>query len=233
MVNKTSTRRKVRGASSNRKNVKSRKVMRGGVHTPRSPRSPGSRKSPRSPRSPGSHRIESGEFEYPDGTIYQGEILNGRFLHGKGKLIYPNGDYFIGHFDHNKRVGKGKEVFLNPDDGTIEESYEGDFVNDVRHGKGVYHSLNGKVYKGEFKDGLPNGKGSFTWSDGRSFKGKVVNNNPDYDDNDAVWKWANGKTYRGALSEHFGEEDLNNFSQDETIHSDYDDDDAEDDDFDD
>ena len=41
-----------------------------------------------------------------------GEILNGRFRHGKGILLWENGDRFEGYFDHNKRVGKGKEIFI-------------------------------------------------------------------------------------------------------------------------
>jgi len=99
----------------------------------------------------------------------------------------------------------------------------------VRHGKGKYISLNGRVYKGEFKDGAPNGKGQINWPDGRSYKGNVINNSPDYEDKHAIWKWSNGKIYHGSLPNDFGEGDLDAFSEDETIHSDDDDDDEDDD----
>jgi hypothetical protein len=207
MANKITRHRRSRVTISRRKNVKSRKVMRGGINTPRSP------------KSPRAQSIEYREIKFPDGTIYMGELLNGRFRHGKGILLWENGDRFEGYFDHNKRVGKGKEIFINQNDGTIEESYEGEFLNDARHGIGEHHCVNG-VYKGEFKNGFPNGKGKFNWSDGRTYKGNVINNEPDYKDKNAVWTWPHGKTYHGALSDQYNEDDIDEFSSNETVYYD-------------
>jgi len=50
---------------------------------------------------------------------YTGQILDGQ-MHGKGNLIYPNG-----------------------------ERYEGNWLHGKRHGFGVYHYLDGGRYEGE------------------------------------------------------------------------------------
>jgi len=75
-----------------------------------------------------------------DGSIYEGEIVNGK----------PN--------------GKGKKTFS---DGRM---YEGDFVNGKEHGKGKYTYLKGFVYEGNFAKGERNGKGILIQSDGKVVK---------------------------------------------------------------
>ena len=44
--------------------------------------------------------------------------------HGKGRLIVPNGDVFIGYWENDKARGKGKYFHI---DGPV---YEGDWEND-------------------------------------------------------------------------------------------------------
>jgi radial spoke head protein 1 len=41
------------------------------------------------------------------------------------------------------------------------DAYEGGFVNDLFHGKGIYKSANGDLFKGQWKNGMKNGKGTF------------------------------------------------------------------------
>ena len=41
-----------------------------------------------------------------DGGKYQGEIVANK-PHGKGKVVYPNGDVYEGQFVKGKRNGKG------------------------------------------------------------------------------------------------------------------------------
>lgn len=43
------------------------------------------------------------------GLRYQGKMSNG-LPHGYGKLTWPNGDYYEGHFKYGKRNGMGKRV---------------------------------------------------------------------------------------------------------------------------
>ena len=42
--------------------------------------------------------------------------------------------------------------------------YEGETVNDLPHGKGIYTKTDGSTYVGYFKNGLRHGNGTFTWS---------------------------------------------------------------------
>ena len=44
--------------------------------------------------------------------------------------------------------------------------YEGEFKNDLPHGKGVLEEFGRLIYEGEFAEGYPNGKGSMEWYDG-------------------------------------------------------------------
>lgn len=65
------------------------------------------------------------------GAHYEGDILNGKY-HGKGKMVYPNG-----------------------------EEYEGNWVFGHKHGYGVLHSSNGEVkYEGEWEMDKYHGEGS-------------------------------------------------------------------------
>ena len=41
--------------------------------------------------------------------------------------------------------------------------HEGDYENDVKHGKGKYTYPNGDVYTGQWKDGLKHGKGVYKY----------------------------------------------------------------------
>ena len=61
------------------------------------------------------------------------------------KKIYEDGDYYIGQFLNNLRHGKGKLFYEN---GNIK--YEGDFVNDKYEGIGKYIFENGDYYIGQF-----------------------------------------------------------------------------------
>ena len=39
------------------------------------------------------------------------------------------------------------------------DTYDGEYKNDKKDGKGIYISIEGYKYEGEFKDGLRQGKG--------------------------------------------------------------------------
>lgn len=53
-----------------------------------------------------------GEFTFPNGTRYVGELVDGEF-HGKGTLFYPGRGRYEAEWDHGKVI-KGKLFF---DDG--------------------------------------------------------------------------------------------------------------------
>ena len=54
------------------------------------------------------------------------------------------------------------------------DKYEGDFVDDKKHGKGVYVYANGDKYEGDWLDGKKHGKGVITFADGNKYEGDFV-----------------------------------------------------------
>jgi len=60
------------------------------------------------------------KFVYEDGSIYEGETVNGE-PHGKGKLTFNNGSIYEGGFyydTHEQSVGSGRMTY--PDGRTAE-----------------------------------------------------------------------------------------------------------------
>ncbi len=118
---------------------------------------------------------------------YDGEMHEGRF-HGRGILIFVNGDVYDGDFQEGERNGKGKMVWFN------RNSYDGEWKNGVMDGRGTYKWLGGNVYTGEWSKGKQNGRGKFTFLNGNSYEGE-------YRDGIATgrgrFRWANGDVYDG------------------------------------
>jgi|NorSeaMetagenome_1021524.scaffolds.fasta_scaffold71210_2 hypothetical protein len=44
--------------------------------------------------------------------------------------------------------------------------YEGQFLDGMRHGKGIYNYANGDYYSGMWKFNLPDGQGTYLWNGG-------------------------------------------------------------------
>ena len=90
-----------------------------------------------------------GKFQFPDGALYEGEWIErqgNRQRHGAGK--YTDGD----------------------------ETYEGQWVNDVLSGDScVVQLAGGAEYSGEMKDHKYNGVGKYVWSDSAKYAGGWCN----------------------------------------------------------
>jgi hypothetical protein len=54
----------------------------------------------------------------------------------------------------------------------VGDVYEGEYVNEKKHGKGKYTSANGDVYEGDFVEGKKCGQGVFTYSSGNVYSGE-------------------------------------------------------------
>ena len=84
-----------------------------------------------------------------------------------------------GHSSKASQDGKGVES----ENGSakllayIVDSYAGEKLNGLFHGKGKVVFTDGNVYEGDFQSGLMNGKGSFTWVDGTVYEGTIEQNN--------------------------------------------------------
>ena len=58
-----------------------------------------------------------GKFMYSEQNIeseYEGEVANGT-PHGKGQMIFKNGDIYTGYFNNGMRHGRGRHVYSNQD----------------------------------------------------------------------------------------------------------------------
>jgi hypothetical protein len=90
-----------------------------------------------------------------DGFTYDGEFLMGK-RHGMGKSTHwsPNELTYEGQWENDVRCGKGKES------NSYGYSYVGDFLNDAMNGRGkVIYPGGEKTYVGEYKDGYQHGYG--------------------------------------------------------------------------
>jgi hypothetical protein len=130
---------------------------------------------------------------YPDNTIYSGsfnlkwekhgfgtlytkynEKISGFFkedkLNGRGRIIYPEGDYFEGEFVDDKLCGYGEYSNIEG------IKYIGEWKDDMKNGFGEEIHYDGTVYVGEFKNDLKHGKGRFKWQNGNIFEGNLIKN---------------------------------------------------------
>jgi len=75
-------------------------------------------------------------------------------MHGQGKLIFSNGNYYEGQFAENKRCGQGTMEWKNAvvRDGVIINdklgTYVGEWEDDMRNGYGQFTEKAGTVYEG-------------------------------------------------------------------------------------
>ena len=57
----------------------------------------------------------------------------------------------------------------------MEEKYDGDLVDGIRHGQGIETYANGNKYDGEWKDGKRHGQGIMTYVSGNKYVGEWKN----------------------------------------------------------
>ncbi len=101
-------------------------------------------------------------INYPDGTVlnYKGCVLNGK-PHGKGTMLWRNGEKYVGSWENGKRSGYGIYSFS---DGSEADRYEGHWANDEFSGQGSLFWRDGSNYIGQFSSGLRDGHGVFTFT---------------------------------------------------------------------
>jgi hypothetical protein len=119
---------------------------------------------------------------------YDGGVANNQ-RHGRGKMIYKNGDKYIGDWNNDKKEGNGLMIYSNG------SSYEGEWKNDKKNGNGVFTTSN-SIYKGYFNDG-DELNGIFTVSniDGSEiFEGNLING---IKTGNGKMKFSNGDEYTG------------------------------------
>ena len=101
--------------------------------------------------------------------VYSGKLEEG-LLQGKGKLYDDRGLLtYEGNFLDGMRTGKG----------TCYEAgvkvYEGTFLEDAYEGKGIIYDDGIKVYEGQLSDSVPDGKGTSFTENGMLYSGEFEN----------------------------------------------------------
>ena len=151
-----------------------------------------------------------GRYIDKEGTLYEGYFKNGK-LDGRATKKMLNGSLYIGDFVNGVREGRGKEetnehVYegqFSKDNKNgkgkliyklLNDSYEGDFVDNLITGVGTYRWTNGETYVGSFVGGKMHGKGIYRWPDGGVYEGEYTNN---IKEGKGIFKWANGKVFEG------------------------------------
>ena len=122
-----------------------------------------------------------------NGSLYIGDFANG-VREGQGKEETSDHIY-EGYFSNDMKNGKGKVTYK-----TLNDSYEGEFHDNLITGIGLYQWSNGESYYGSFVNGKMHGKGLYKWPDGGQYEGDYINN---IKEGKGVFKWPNGKTFEG------------------------------------
>ena len=139
------------------------------------------------------HRPGYGEIRFPNGDWYEGELSKEGYMNGKGTLICVDGRSYTGEYSNNLRHGKG--IFITKE-GRNGYKYEGMWKMNKQSGHGVC-TWRGAVYEGQYEKGLKHGKGKCTWSDRRLYQGDWCN---DLRHGEGVEVWPDGMKYTGEYS---------------------------------
>ena len=108
-----------------------------------------------------------GRLSNGDGDLYEGELRNDH-KHGKGTMRFADGRVFVGEYINGQMI-EGKMTYQ---DGS---TYEGSWVDGMRHGRGKCVFTDESIYEGEFREGEFHGHGRMSWSDGGWYEGEWWN----------------------------------------------------------
>ncbi|KAF5909795.1 ankyrin repeat and MYND domain-containing protein 1, partial [Clarias magur] len=100
-----------------------------------------------------------GVQEWPDGSSYDGEFING-LKHGNGTFTWPNGECYEGSFYKDYRHGKGTYLWQDS------SQFTGKFYLNQKEGYGVHLFPDGTIFKGLYHANERFGPGVMTYPDG-------------------------------------------------------------------
>lgn len=100
---------------------------------------------------------------------YTGNRLDGKKT-GTGTYVWNNGNIYEGEFSEDLMHGKGKLYIVG------KGTYEGEFVEGKKSGQGTFNFTNGDTYKGAWLNDKMEGEGKYTFSNGDIYSGDFSNN---------------------------------------------------------
>jgi hypothetical protein len=89
--------------------------------------------------------------------------------HGYGIRFYSDGSIYIGYWENGQRHSITEKSLWTRPDGF---HYEGNWMNDIKHGYGISRYPNHSSYEGEFAKGYEHGKGVMMTADNQRYEGK-------------------------------------------------------------
>lgn len=134
-----------------------------------------------------------GSMKNEEGMTLRG-IFKNLLMSGVGHEEWTNGTKYHGYYEDGVKKGRGKLLWEN-ENKSKEESYEGEFINDVFEGDGVYCWGTQKKYTGQWKNGQMHGEGVFNWKDGRIYKGEFKF---DKKNGSGTLTWNDGRVWTGS-----------------------------------
>ena len=101
------------------------------------------------------------------GLSWMGTDIYGEMGIKLSEIIYPFTAIIAGI------IGSGVYYLGRKMDNTADEdTYDGEWKNEKRHGQGTYTSADGHKYVGEWRDDLPHGHGTYTFANGDKYVGE-------------------------------------------------------------
>eukprot|EP01126_Amoeba_proteus_P043679 TRINITY_DN4808_c0_g1_i3.p1 TRINITY_DN4808_c0_g1~~TRINITY_DN4808_c0_g1_i3.p1 ORF type:complete len:199 (-),score=54.19 TRINITY_DN4808_c0_g1_i3:152-748(-) len=122
-------------------------------------------------------RSGEGTITYKDGSTYVG-MWKHDYWNGIGKLT-TNQFTYSGLFVKGMYEGKGRLEFHDQFH-NVESTYDGNFHNNLRHGKGKFTSKMGFIisYDGDWQDGIQEGQADIQYANQDIYRGPVSNGAP-------------------------------------------------------
>ena len=128
-----------------------------------------------------------GVILYNNGDKYYGNFKNGK-KDGIGVFFFKNGSKYFGYWDKNKMNGYGIYHYIT---GTI---YEGYFKANKRNGAGILITKNGTKFRAIWKEGIIENYGQIIYEDGKIYEGYIINF---LKENEGILKYPNDDIFKG------------------------------------
>lgn len=124
-----------------------------------------------------------GKLVFPDGIVYEGDFEHNQ-MNGTGVYSWPSGAVYEGSVLHGRREGFGRLSFTNS-----EAVYEGEWNNGVRHGVGTLYTnaSRSSYYRGQWLNDQKHGVGMMRYENGDEYDGAWAH---DLKCGQGVMRWA-------------------------------------------